>query len=221
MVAWTLNQRYLARIRRFLRFVAVGRVVLFSGAALSPPEVDARVAEFRTGSRLHRGSPNVPSVPLAFWFAGMMPTSAPSLLTTTHSAFARSYWMRLEMLPCLSTKMRTALRGYLRFLIARGECKPWLMLCHCRLRALAVVLVATLSGPTRTLSESLQRETDSLHGVRRQRGYFCSLPTWASVAATSSPCVSQRHQVGTGIVAGQGKGVKSQLPPPRMPVMYC
>jgi site-specific recombinase XerD len=64
------------------------------------------------------------------------------------------------------TKMRTALRGYLKFLIARGECKPWLD------QAVPVFAHWHLSSLPRYLSDSdMERviaacETETPRGIR-------------------------------------------------------
>ncbi len=158
--------RYLARIRRFLRFVAVGRIVR-SGAALSPPEVDARVAEFQNWLRVHRGVSERTINSHGLLVMRMMPTLG------TEPADYNAQCIRQVILDeaqkcsrAYLTKMRTALRGYLRFLIARGECKPWLD------QAVPVFAHWQLSSLPRYLSDSdIERviaacETGTPHGIR-------------------------------------------------------
>ena len=158
--------RYLARIRRFLRFVAVGRIVR-SGAALSPPEVDARVAEFQNWLRHHRGVSERTINSHGLLVMRMMPTLG------TEPADYNAQCIRQVILDeaqkcsrAYLAKMRTALRGYLRFLIARGECKPWLD------QAVPVFAHWQLSSLPRYLTDSdIERviaacETDTPHGVR-------------------------------------------------------
>ena len=158
--------RYLARIRRFLRFVAVGRIVR-SGAALSPPEVDARVAEFQNWLRHHRGVSERTINSHGLLVMRMMPTLG------TEPADYNAQCIRQVILDeaqkcsrAYLTKMRTALRGYLRFLIARGECKPWLD------QAVPVFAHWQLSSLPRYLSDSdIERviaacETGTPHGIR-------------------------------------------------------
>ena len=160
------EQRYLARIRRFLRFVAVGRIVR-SGAALSPPEVDARVAEFQNWLRVHRGVSERTINSHGLLVMRMMPTLG------TEPADYNAQCIRQVILDeaqkcsrAYLTKMRTALRGYLRFLIARGECKPWLD------QAVPVFAHWQLSSLPRYLSDSdIERviaacETGTPHGIR-------------------------------------------------------
>mgnify|MGYP003583734680 FL=1 len=160
------EQRYLARIRRFLRFVAVGRIVR-SGAALSPPEVDARVAEFQNWLRVHRGVSERTINSHGLLVMRMMP------ILGTEPAGYNAQCIRQVILDeaqkcsrAYLTKMRTALRGYLRFLIARGECKPWLD------QAVPVFAHWQLSSLPRYLTDSdIERviaacETDTPHGVR-------------------------------------------------------
>ena len=158
--------RYLARIRRFLRFVAVGRIVR-SGAALSPPEVDARVAEFQNWLRVHRGVSERTINSHGLLVMRMMP------ILGTEPADYNAQCIRQVILDeaqkcsrAYLAKMRTALRGYLRFLIARGECKPWLD------QAVPVFAHWQLSSLPRYLSDSdIERviaacETDTPHGIR-------------------------------------------------------
>ena len=158
--------RYLARIRRFLRFVAVGRIVR-SGAALSPPEVDARVAEFQNWLRHHRGVSERTINSHGLLVMRMMPTLG------TEPADYNAQCIRQVILDeaqkcsrAYLAKMRTALRGYLRFLIARGECKPWLD------QAVPVFAHWQLSSLPRYLTDSdIERviaacETDTPHGIR-------------------------------------------------------
>ena len=158
--------RYLARIRRFLRFVAVGRIVR-SGAALSPPEVDARVAEFQNWLRHHRGVSERTINSHGLLVMRMMP------ILGTEPAGYNAQCIRQVILDeaqkcsrAYLAKMRTALRGYLRFLIARGECKPWLD------QAVPVFAHWQLSSLPRYLSDSdIERviaacETGTPHGIR-------------------------------------------------------
>ena len=158
--------RYLARIRRFLRFVAVGRIVR-SGAALSPPEVDARVAEFQNWLRHHRGVSERTINSHGLLVMRMMP------ILGTEPAGYNAQCIRQVILDeaqkcsrAYLAKMRTALRGYLRFLIARGECKPWLD------QAVPVFAHWQLSSLPRYLTDSdIERviaacETDTPHGIR-------------------------------------------------------
>ena len=160
------EQRYLARIRRFLRFVAVGRIVR-SGAALSPPEVDARVAEFQNWLRVHRGVSERTINSHGLLVMRMMP------ILGTEPAGYNAQCIRQVILDeaqkcsrAYLAKMRTALRGYLRFLIARGECKPWLD------QAVPVFAHWQLSSLPRYLTDSdIERviaacETDTPHGIR-------------------------------------------------------
>ena len=160
------EQRYLARIRRFLRFVAVGRIVR-SGAALSPPEVDARVAEFQNWLRHHRGVSERTINSHGLLVMRMMP------ILGTEPAGYNAQCIRQVILDeaqkcsrAYLAKMRTALRGYLRFLIARGECKPWLD------QAVPVFAHWQLSSLPRYLTDSdIERviaacETDTPHGIR-------------------------------------------------------
>lgn len=121
-----LEPRYLERIRRFLRFIAVGRIVR-AGAALAPPEVDARVAEFQNWLRHHRGISERTISRHGQLVMRMMPALGTD--PTNYNAQRIRQVIMDEAQQCSRaylTMMRTALRGYLKFLIARGECTPWL-----------------------------------------------------------------------------------------------
>ena len=117
---------YLARIRQFLRFVTVGRIVR-AGAAVAPPKVDARVAEFQSWLRHHRGISERTINRHGLLVMRMMPALG------TDPADYNAQRIRQVILDeaqrcsrAYLAMMRTALRGYLKFLITRGQCKPWL-----------------------------------------------------------------------------------------------
>jgi site-specific recombinase XerD len=158
--------RYLSRIRRFLCFVAVGKIVR-AGAAIVPPEVDARVVEFQNWLRHHRGISERTINRHGLLVMRMLATLG------TEPADYNAQRIRQVIVDegqkcsrAYLTMMRTALRGYLRFLIARGECKPWLD------QAVPVFAHWHLSSLPRYLTDSdIERviaacETDTPHGVR-------------------------------------------------------
>lgn len=158
--------RYLARIRRFLRFVALGRIVR-SGAALSPPEVDARVTEFQNWLRHHRGISERTINRHGLLVMRMMP--ALGIDPTDYNAQRIRQVILDEAQQCSRaylTMMRTALRGYLKFLIARGECKPWLdqavpVFAHWQLSSLPRYL------PDHDIDRVIATcETDTPYGIR-------------------------------------------------------
>ena len=158
--------RYLARIRRFLRFIAVGRIVR-PGTALTPPEVDTRVAEFQRWLRHHRGISERTIRRHGILVIRMMP-----ILGTDPAGYDAQRIRQVildEAQHCSRsylTMMRTALRGYLRFLIARGECKPWLD------QAVPVFAHWQLSSLPRYLTDTdIERvivacKTETPHGIR-------------------------------------------------------
>lgn len=132
--------RILARIHRFIRFTKIGRFVR-SNAAIAPPVIP-EVAEFQNWLRHHRGL----SERVIHRYGDLVMRMLPALGDdpATYDAHRIRSVILDQAQNCSRsylTMMRTALRGYLRFLITRGKCKPWLdqavpVFAHWRLSSL-------------------------------------------------------------------------------------
>ncbi len=121
-----LSPRYVDRVRRFVRFVQQSEVM--RAPARRPALIaDARVAEFQDWLRVHRGlaertvTGQGSIVTRLLSELGYDPTAYNAavireLIVGEASKHSRAY----------VAKMASSLRSYLRFLVARGECRPWL-----------------------------------------------------------------------------------------------
>jgi site-specific recombinase XerD len=135
------NPRLLARIRRFIRFAKTGRLVR-SDALLTPPEIAPDLADFQNWLRHHRGL----SERVIHRYGDLVMRMVPALGDdpATYDAHRIRGVILDQAQKCSRsylTMMRTALRGYLRFLITRGKCKPSLdqavpIFAHWRLSSL-------------------------------------------------------------------------------------
>jgi integrase/recombinase XerD len=136
-----LSARYVSRVRRFVRFLADSGVVPATELPATKA-IDERVTEFQDWLRRHRGIrertidrhgrmvmrllPALGRDPAAY-DAGLVRRVIVEEARTCSRAYTKT--------------MATALRGYLRFLAARGACRPWLdqavpTMPHWRLSAL-------------------------------------------------------------------------------------
>ncbi|MDD2811689.1 tyrosine-type recombinase/integrase [Rhodoferax sp.] len=158
--------RYLARVRRFLRFLTVERIVR-SDACLIPIAMDPRVAEFQDWLRHHRGITERVIHRHGTLVMRMIPVLGND--PATYDAQGIRQVILDEAQKCSRsylTMMRTALRGYLKFLIARGDCKPWLdqavpTFAHWRLSSLPRYLTDLEIEQVITTCK-----TDTLYGIR-------------------------------------------------------
>lgn len=118
------NRRLLARVSRFIRFTKMGRLVR-SDALLIPPKIAPDVADFQNWLRQHRGL----SERVIHRYGDLVMRMVPALGDdpATYDAHRIRDVIIGQAQKCSRsylTMMRTALRGYLRFLITRGQCKP-------------------------------------------------------------------------------------------------
>jgi integrase/recombinase XerD len=121
-----LSARYVVRVRRFVAFLAdEGMIALSSTIPTSP--VNDRVIAFQMWLREHRGlsertiNRNGRMIMRLLPALGDDPASYDAGLVR-HVILEE---VRRSTVPYVKT-MTTALRGYLNFLVAHGECRPWL-----------------------------------------------------------------------------------------------
>ena len=131
----------------FVRFLAeTGEVALAMTAVAQP--IDQWVREFQEWSRRHRGLTEVTIRVYGATIMKLLPA-----LGADPAAYDAALVRRVILeesrrrSPPTMMAMTTALRGYLRFLVARGACRPWLdqavpSLAHRRLSALPRYLSA-------------------------------------------------------------------------------
>ena len=121
-----VSPNYVRRVRRFVRFLAESGVVA-SSLACTTPGVDPRVTEFLEWLRCHRGL----SERTLHLRGQVMRRLLPALgndPATYDAALVRRVIVE-EARRSSSSSVRTmtvTLRGYLRFLMASGRCRPWL-----------------------------------------------------------------------------------------------
>jgi integrase/recombinase XerD len=160
-----LSAKYVRRVRRFVRFL-VDRGV----AKMVPPSasvVSERVAEFQDWLRHHRGISRHTIDRHGRMVMRLLPGLGDDPATYDAGLVRRVILAEAQRSsrPYVKT-MTTALRGYLRFLAARGECRPWLD------RAVPTVPEWRLSALPRYLSgpdvEHLVASCDLIkaHGIR-------------------------------------------------------
>ena len=122
-----VSPKYMRRVRRFVRFLAESGVVAGAAPACTTPAVDARITEFLGWLRYHRGL----SERTLHLRRHVMRRLLPALgndPATYDAALVRRVIVE-EARRSSSSYMRTittTLRGYLRFLMASGRCRPWL-----------------------------------------------------------------------------------------------
>lgn len=120
-----LSGKYVNRARRFARFL--GTLGLVPAAAPEPLAVDPCVARFGEWLRRHRGL----SEPTIARHVRMVSRLLPALGSDPHAYDAARVRAVIvdERVRCSAAYVKTmaiALRGYLRFLATRGECRPGL-----------------------------------------------------------------------------------------------
>ncbi|MDG4601435.1 MAG: tyrosine-type recombinase/integrase [Defluviicoccus sp.] len=130
---WTYNRwhgalapRYIDRVCRFVRFLGQSRLTR-KGACQAALPVDGRVRQFQDWLRTHRGSAERTILGQGEIAARLVTALGPNpadyhasairqLITDESGKYSRAYL----------AKIASVLRSYLRFLSARGECRPWL-----------------------------------------------------------------------------------------------
>ena len=118
-----LSAKYVRRARRFVRFVAARGAVRATAPAQAPQPVDERVVAFQDWLRQHRGI----SALTILRYGAMVMRLLPAL-GAEPGGYDAAGIRRVIVAECRSCSlayvktMTTALRGYLRFLAARGEC---------------------------------------------------------------------------------------------------
>lgn len=121
-----MSSKYVRRVRRFMKFLAEHRVV--SGYTQAQPRrADARVAAFQDWLRHHRGISEQTIKRHGIMVTRLLPALGgdPSL----YDAERIRQTIVSEARDCTAVfvkTMTTALRGYLRFLAGRGECRAGL-----------------------------------------------------------------------------------------------
>jgi site-specific recombinase XerD len=130
---WTYNRwhgvlapRYIDRVRRFVRFIDQSRLTR-KGAGQAAPAVDSRVGQFQDWLRVHRGLAERTIIGQGEIIARLVVALGPApvdydassirqLIIDESGKYSRAYL----------AKIASVLRSYLRFLSARGECRPGL-----------------------------------------------------------------------------------------------
>jgi site-specific recombinase XerD len=121
-----LSAKYVRRVRRFIRFLT-DRQLLTAFDPPAPRDVDLRVAAYQDWLRQHRGL----SERTIDRHGRMVMRLLPALGAdpgTYNAALVRQVIIdeaKRSSRPYVKT-MTTALRGYVRFLAAAGQCRPWL-----------------------------------------------------------------------------------------------
>jgi site-specific recombinase XerD len=121
-----LDSRYIDRVRRFVRFLEQSELSRKGTDLLALP-VDRRVAEFQDWLQIHRGLADRTIIghgeiasrlvsALGTAPARYNPADIRGLIVSEADRHSRAY----------TAKIASVLRSYLRFLSARGECRPWL-----------------------------------------------------------------------------------------------
>lgn len=161
-----LSAKYVIRVRRFVAFLAGEGIITLSSPVPGPP-VNDRVIAFQLWLREHRGlsertiNRNGRMIMRLLPALGDDPASYDAGLVR-HVILEE---VRRSSVPYVKT-MTTALRGYLNFLAAHGECRPWLD------RAIPTVPQWRLSAMPRYLpTDEVERliascDLDKPHGVR-------------------------------------------------------
>lgn len=140
-----LSAHYVARVRRFVVFLADAGIIKPPPSVSGPP-VNNRIVAFQTWLREHRGlsertiDRNGRMVTRLVLALGDDPASYDAALVRRVILDE----VRKSSVPYVKT-MTTALRGHLNFLAAHGECRPWLG------RAIPTVPQWRLSAPPRYL----------------------------------------------------------------------
>jgi integrase/recombinase XerD len=156
----------MTRVRRFVAFLAHEGVITPPPSAPTPP-VNDRVVVFQTWLREHRGLSERTIDRNGRMMMRLLPALGDDPASYDASLVRRVILeeVRRSSVPYVKT-MTTALRGYLNFLAAHGECRPWLG------RAIPAVPQWRLSALPRYLpADEVDRliascDLDKPHGVR-------------------------------------------------------
>jgi integrase/recombinase XerD len=161
-----LSVKYITRVRRFVAFLAREGIITPS-LSTPTPTVNHRVVAFQTWLREHRGLSERTIDRNGRMMMRLLPALGDDPASYDASLVRRVILeeVRRSSVPYVKT-MTTALRGYLNFLAAHGECHPWLG------RAIPAVPQWRLSALPRYLSaDEVERliafcDLDKPHGVR-------------------------------------------------------
>jgi integrase/recombinase XerD len=161
-----LSVKYITRVRRFVAFLAREGIITPPPSVPAPPMSD-RVVAFQTWLREHRGLSERTIDRNGRMIMRLLPTLGDNPASYDASLVRRVILeeVRRSSVPYVKT-MTTALRGYLNFLAAHGECRPWLG------RAIPAVPQWRLSALPRYLpADEVERliascDLDKPHGVR-------------------------------------------------------
>jgi integrase/recombinase XerD len=161
-----LSVKYITRVRRFVAFLAREGIITPPPSVPAPPMSD-RVVAFQTWLREHRGLSERTIDRNGRMIMRLLPALGDNPASYDASLVRRVILeeVRRSSVPYVKT-MTTALRGYLNFLAAHGECRPWLG------RAIPAVPQRRLSALPRYLpADEVERliascDLDKPHGVR-------------------------------------------------------
>jgi site-specific recombinase XerC len=161
-----LSAKYVIRVRRFVAFLAGEGIITLSSPVPTPP-VNDRVAAFQMWLREHRGLSELTIDRHGRMIMRLLPALGDDPATYDAALVRRVILeeVRRSSVPYVKT-MTTALRGFLNFLTARGECRPSLD------RAIPTVPQWRLSALPRYLpTEEVERlitscDPDKPHGIR-------------------------------------------------------
>lgn len=161
-----LSAKYVIRVRRFVAFLA-GEGIIALSSPVSAPRVNDRVVALQLWLREHRGLSERTIDRHGRMIMRLLPALGDDPASYDAALVRRVILkeVRRSSVPYVKT-MTTALRGYLNFLAAHGECRPWLD------RAIPTVPQWRLSAMPRYLpAEEVERliascDLDKPHGIR-------------------------------------------------------
>jgi site-specific recombinase XerD len=161
-----LSAKYVIRVRRFVAFLA-GEGMITLASPVHAPSVNDRVVAFQMWLREQRGLSERTIDRNGRMIMRLLPALGDEPASYDASLVRRVILeeVRRSSVPYVKT-MTTALRGYLNFLAAHGECRPWLD------RAIPTVPQWRLSAMPRYLpTEDVERliascDLDKPHGAR-------------------------------------------------------
>lgn len=121
-----LSRKYVNRVRRFVRFLAVTGIVAMAEPE-RPSPVNALVFEFQDWLRRHRGIGERTIARYGRMVMRLLPALGEDPLAYDASLIRQVILAEAQASsPAHAKTMTTALRSYLKFLAARGACRPWL-----------------------------------------------------------------------------------------------
>jgi site-specific recombinase XerD len=161
-----LSTKYMARVLRFVEFLA-GEGIIASSSPVPAPPVNDRVVAFQMWLREHRGLSERTIDRNGLMIMRLLPALGDDPASYDARLVRRVILaeVRRSSVPYVKT-MTTALRGYLNYLVAHGQCRPWLD------RAIPTVPQWRLSAMPRYLpTEEVERliascDPDKPQGVR-------------------------------------------------------